>query len=156
MQKHAIGLEELFEDNFFLIGIHTTLEDFRLAYLLNQTLKTHLKKDKQSLIFKRQKKSSAFTIFTYNSPKYEDRWDLISNCSVVDVKKNENELLLPSQIRTYLIPERKKIDYFIKITGNITQDYIKKTVKKIQSIDQIITSYFIDKNTLKSKEYLIF
>ena len=45
---------------------------------------------------------------------------------------------------------------FIKITGNITQDYIRKTVKKIQSIDQIVTSYFIDKNTLKSKEYLIF
>ena len=156
MQKHAIGLNELYEDNFSLIGIHTTLEDFRLAYLLNQTLKTQLIKDKQSLILKKQRKSSAFTIFTYNSLKYEDRWDLISNSSVVDVKKDESELLLPSEIKTYLIPERKTIDYFIKITGNITQDYIRKTVKKIQSIDQIVTSYFIDKNILKSKEYLIF
>lgn len=156
MQKHAIGLEELYEDDFYLIGIHTSLEDCRLAYLLNQTLKMRLKRDVNCLQFKKQKYSSSFAVYTYNSPKYEDRWDLIANSTILESHNIQGQLLLPSEVKTYLIPERKTIDYFIKITGNITQDYIKKTVKKIKSIDQIITSYFIDINTIKSKEYLIF
>ena len=41
MQIHSLGLEDFYEDNYTLIGIHTALEDFKLAYLLNNNLNTH-------------------------------------------------------------------------------------------------------------------
>ncbi|MAD97573.1 MAG: hypothetical protein CMB99_09640 [Flavobacteriaceae bacterium] len=156
MQMHAIGFDEFDEDDFFLIGIHTTLEDYRLAYLLNVTLKTNLKKANNYLMLNTRKKKASFSIFTYENPKYEDQWDLISNSSKTEITDEDNPLLVNTEIKTFLIPEQKKIDYFIKITGNVTLDYVKRTAKKIQSIEQIITSYFIDNKTLKSKEYLIF
>ena len=38
MQIHSLGLDSLCEDEYSLIGIHTTLEDYKLAYLLNRIL----------------------------------------------------------------------------------------------------------------------
>lgn len=156
MPIHALGLEEFEEEDFFLIAIHTSLEDFRLAYLLNVALKMNLERSKNCLNLIRLKKKVSFSVFSHNSSKYEDQWDLISNRTSVAQETETNTLPLNSDAKAVLIPEQKKIDYFIKITGNIPQGYIKKTVRRIQSIDQIITSYYIDKNTLKSKEYLIF
>ncbi|PIX13298.1 MAG: IPExxxVDY family protein, partial [Flavobacteriaceae bacterium CG_4_8_14_3_um_filter_31_8] len=67
-----------------------------------------------------------------------------------------SQLLLTTETKTFLIPEKKKIDYFIKFSGEIETSFIANIIKKIKSIDQIITTYSIDKNTLKSKDFLIF
>ena len=40
MQVHSLDIEDFYEDNYTLIGIHTALEDFKLAYLLNNNLDT--------------------------------------------------------------------------------------------------------------------
>ena len=40
MQVHSFDIEDFCEDNYTLIGIHTALEDVKLAYLLNKHLKT--------------------------------------------------------------------------------------------------------------------
>jgi hypothetical protein len=56
----------------------------------------------------------------------------------------------------YLIPEKKKVDYFLKLEGDFDYEYIAKTVDQINKINQVITSYTIDSNILKSKEFLIF
>ena len=39
MQIHALGLGDFCEEEYSLIGIHTALEDYKLAYLLNKNLK---------------------------------------------------------------------------------------------------------------------
>lgn len=153
---HALGIDEFYEDEFFLVGIHTALEDFRLAYLLNVALKTSLIKTNDNLMLNNVKKKACFSIFTYENPKYEDQWDLIANSSKTEIYTEDNPLLVNTEIKSFLIPELKKVDYFLKITGNLTSEYVNKTIKKIQSIEQIITSYLIDQKKLKSKEYLIF
>ena len=33
MQVHSLDIEDFYEDNYTLIGIHTALEDFKLANL---------------------------------------------------------------------------------------------------------------------------
>ena len=38
MQVYALELEDFCEEEYSLIGIHTALEDYRLAYLLNKNL----------------------------------------------------------------------------------------------------------------------
>ena len=41
MQVYSLDIDDFNEDNYTLIGIHTALEDFKLAYLLNKNLDTH-------------------------------------------------------------------------------------------------------------------
>lgn len=155
MQIHSLGLE-LYEEEYNLIGIHTTLEDYKLAYLLNKKLGTSFYKSKEDLNFEKLNKQSSFSIFNYSNSTYDFEWFLIANSSKRENQTESNELLITSETKTYLIPEKKKIDFFIKITGSVDYSYIAETIDKIKTIDQVITSYSIDKNTLKSKDFLIF
>lgn len=156
MQIHSLGFDDFYDDEFSLIGIHTTVEDFRLAYLLNQNLVTGFQKCREDLSFSNLKDNASFSLFNYTNHKFDYEWFLIANSSKRENQTQSNELLLTTETKTYLIPEKKKVDFFIKISGSIEYDYIVNTVNKIKNIKEIITSYYIDKNTLKSKDYLIF
>lgn len=156
MQIHSLGLEDFCEDEYSLIGIHTALEDFKLAYLLNKNLGTSFYKSREDLNFENQQKKASFSIFNYASTKYDFDWFLIANSSKRENQTELNELLLTSETKTYLIPEKKKVDFFIKISGDLAYSFVLETVGKIKKIDQVITSYSIDKYTLKSKDFLIF
>jgi hypothetical protein len=156
MQIHSLGLEDFCEEEYSLIGIHTALEDFKLAYLLNKNLNTSFYKSKEDLKFENQQKNASFSIFNYSNTEYDFDWFLIANSSKRENQTESNELLLISETKAYLIPEKKKVDFFIKISGDLSFSFLSETVDKIKKIDQIITSYSIDKKTLKSKDFLIF
>lgn len=156
MQVHSLGLDDFYEEDFSLIGIHTTLEDYKLAYLLNKNLSIKFKKSIEDLSFKKDKNSPSFSYFNYHNNKYDFEWVLIANSSKRENQTESNELLLTTETKSYLVPEKKKVDFFIKIKGELDYSFIVETVDKVKKIDQIITSYPIDKNTLKSKDFLIF
>ena len=156
MQIHSLGLEDFCEEEYSLIGIHTALEDFKLAYLLNKNLNTSFYESKEDLKFENQQKNASFSIFNYSNTEYDFDWFLIANSSKRENQTESNELLLISETKAYLIPEKKKVDFFIKISGDLSFSFLSETVDKIKKIDQIITSYSIDKKTLKSKDFLIF
>ena len=50
MQIHSLSLD-VFEEEYSLIGIHTTLEDYKLAYILNKRLGIKLGKCRDDLKF---------------------------------------------------------------------------------------------------------
>ena len=156
MQIHSLDLDDFCEEEYSLIGIHTALEDFKLAYLLNKSLCTSFYKSRENLNFQNQRKKASFSIFNYTSVKYGFDWFLIANSSKRENQTESNELLLISETKTYLIPEKKKVDFFLKISGDLAYSFVLEIVDKIKKIDQVITSYSIDKNTLKSKDFLIF
>lgn len=156
MQIHSLGLDDFNEDNYTLIGIHTALEDFKLAYLLNNNLNTHFSRANFSLDFEKNDNKASFSIYNYTNEKYDYEWYLISN-SYKEEKVNEGDTLaLSTETITYLIPEKKRVDYFIKIVGETNQELVSKTIDKIKTIGQVVTSYTIETDTLKSKEFLIF
>ena len=156
MQIHALGLEDFCEEEYSLIGIHTALEDYKLAYLLNKNLKTQFYKSQNNLEFENDKNNASFSIYNFSSKKYDFDWFLIANSFKRENQTESNELRLTTETKTYLIPEKKKVDFFIKISGEVDVDFVISAVQKIKNIEQIITSYSIDKNTLKSKDFLIF
>ncbi len=156
MQIHALGLEDFCEEEYSLIGIHTALEDYKLAYLLNKNLKTQFYKSQNNLEFENDKNKASFSIYNFSSKKYDFDWFLIANSFKRENQTESNELRLTTETKTYLIPEKKKVDFFIKISGEVDVDFVISAVQIIKNIEQIITSYSIDKNTLKSKDFLIF
>ena len=143
------------EDDYSLIGIHSTEEDYRLAYLLNKHLKTKLTRFKQHLDFKNS--TAEFPLFEYKDEKNFINYYLINNKHLQFVHNQNNEGLFGgSSTVSYLIPEKKKVDFFLKIEGCSRQNFIKNLVERLKKIDQIITSYSLETNTLKSKDNLIF
>jgi hypothetical protein len=156
MQTHSLSLDILSDEEYSLIGIHTTLEDFKLAYLLNKNLGTRFCKSKKDLSFEKMPEKTSFSLFNYSNINYDFEWFLLANSSKKETQTGLSQLLLTSETKTYLIPEKKKVDFFIKIAGSVQYSFVVETVNKIKTIDQVITSYSIDKNTLKSKDFLIF
>lgn len=156
MQVHTLGSDDFCEEEYSLIGIHTTLEDYRLAYLLNKNLQTHFFKSEKDLEFETEKNKKSFSIYNFCSTTYDYEWFLIANSFKKENKTRSNELLATIETKTYLIPEKKKVDFFIKISGEVDIFFVSKTIDQIKNIEQVITSYSIDKNTLKSKDFLIF
>ena len=65
MQVHSLDIEDFYEDNYTLIGIHTALEDFKLAYLLNNNLDTLFSKATYSLDFESKHSKASFSVYNY-------------------------------------------------------------------------------------------
>jgi hypothetical protein len=55
--------------------------------------------------------------------------------------------------RPYLIPERKEVDYFLKMEG---EEYGLKVLAVLLSVPKVITAYRLETSKLKSKYNLIY
>ena len=144
------------EDEYALIGIHSAEEDYRLAYLLNKHLHTQLTRYKDCLDF--ENSTAEFPFFEYKDPHTFINYYLINNKHAQFVNNSHNKGLFDGNYSTisYLIPEKKNVDYFLKIEGCNRPNFMIEWVKKLNNLAPIITSYTIDANTLKSKDHLIF
>ena len=147
---------EMEEDDYSLVGIHSTEEDYRLAFLLNKYLHIKLKRYKDNLDFQNSK--AEFPLFEFKDEHNFINYYLINNKHTQFVHNQENAGLFGGNYSTisYLIPEKKKIDFFLKIEGCYREIFIKNLIDKLNTINQIITSYSIETSTLKSKDHLIF
>ncbi|MBY0486174.1 MAG: IPExxxVDY family protein [Flavobacteriaceae bacterium] len=162
MAVHKISIEDFEEDDYHLIAIHTSLEDYRLAYFLNRDLDICLSKnesDVQSLV--KQGKTS-FVRFTYEDENKIINWDLVQNKNeVVGIENIENRDLFSNSTNSfsstaYLLPEYKKVDFLLKIGNAEKEININEIVSKINSIDNINMVYSVDVDKIKSKNNLIF
>ncbi|QCX37118.1 IPExxxVDY family protein [Aureibaculum algae] len=148
----SLGFE--FEHDYTLIAINSTLEDYRLAYLLNREFNIRLNCQPEGLSFK--DKNCTFTFFDYECSSSFSSWSLLANKLIyTSVSINANDLFKEESKINYLINEKKEIDYFLKINGETEFDEFQ-LIKKIKSIKGVITSFNVIPQTLKSKDYLIF
>ncbi len=156
MQVHSLELNDFSDNNYTLIGIHSTLEEYKLAYLLNQKINTRFVRAEYSLDFENKNNNATFSVYEFINTEFSQSWFLISNQYSNHLEETSTGLFKTNEITIYLIPEKKKVDFFLKLEGDFNYDYITKKVEEINSINQVITSYRIDPNTLKSKDFLIF
>lgn len=156
MQVHTVSLEDFSCADYHILGIHSALEDYQLAYLLNSFLRVHFKRCANDIDLKTKTNESFFPLYEFTDDHNDNVWYLISNVYKTNSKDRFNGLFAESETRSYLIPEKKKVDYFLKIEGEFTENKIENIKGVIHQIPGVITSYNIDTNTLKSKEFLIF
>jgi len=144
-----------YEHDYTLIGIHTTLEDYRTAFFLNRSLNIHLKRNEDDLDF--ESKKCSFPFYEYQNEKTLNSWYLISNKFIQthSVTQDLNNLFAQETKIEFLIPEKSQIDYFLKISEENNTEFIQKILHKINNTYKIITSYIIDPYTLKSRDNLI-
>jgi len=156
MQIHSLELDDFSDNTYTLIGIHTTLEEFKLAYSLNQKINTKFEKATYRLDFENKNNNASFSIYEHLNTKFSHNWFLIANQYKNQLQGIKTGLFSTGDVTTYLMPEKKKVDFFLKLEGVFESKFIVKTVNNINAIDQVITSYTINPMTLKSKDFLIF
>ena len=151
----VLSLEYEYEHDYMLIGINSTLEEYRLAYLLNKNLNIKLERMSKDLDF--TNKECSFTIYGFDCDITFSSWAFINNKNVaIRQTPDQSNLFLEESKTSFLIQEKKKIDYFLKIDGAIETTQMQSILDKIKTIKGVIASYVIDPQTLKSKDYLIF
>ena len=159
---HKVYIEDFEEVDYHIIAIHTSLEDYRLAYFLNRDLEICLSKSTVDIQFQVKKGKTSFARFTFEDEKKVINWDLIQNKNeVVGVENNAIQDLFSNTKNTfsssaYLLSEFKKVDFFLKIENAANEINVSEIVSKINAIDSITMVYSIDKETIKSKNNLIF
>lgn len=158
LKLHDLDFE--LEHDYNLICIHTTLEDYRLAYFINETLSVNLKRKDEDLDFNNNKES--FSLYEYHNKSCFLTYNLLANkCMLVEYKTSRknalfyNTLLSQAQI-SYLIDDKKQVDFFLKITGDLSLQQINCVTDRLNTIQQVITVYTTDPKQLKQKEHLIF
>ena len=144
MAVKKLLLDDFFEEEqYILIGIHCTLEDYRLAFLINQVL------------------DISFSLYEFNQEKQHIIYYLVANsCKVKqDQQQDINSLFSNEAFLTtnkYLLPEFKKVNYLLKVETEFPLNKEKLILNKLLKIPQIVTAYSIDVDNLKTKNNLIF
>jgi hypothetical protein len=160
MAVHKLILDDAFDEVLYtLIAMHCTLEDYRLAYLLNKHLGISLIRKASDLDYKNS--SVSYSIYEWEDTKQLVTWSLVSNiCKTETLQKVDYKSLFDTQqsiTKTFhLLPEYKSVNYFLKIDSEFSFSKEKYILDNILSIPQIATAYSIDSSQLKSKDNLIF
>jgi hypothetical protein len=162
MAVHKLNIEDFEENDYYVIAIHTSLEDYRLAYYLNRELGISLSKNKFDIGTQIKKVKTSFTRFTFDDEQKLVLWDLVENKKVVETNEIDSNIDLFSNTKssfsttTYLLPEYKKVDFFIKIENAESEIDLDKVISKISKIEAIKLVYSLAKENIKSKNNLIF
>ena len=161
MPAHRLVLDEVFEEAYKLIAIHCSVEEYKLAYLLNKHLNLRLARSRKDIDFQIQGAHVLFALYSFEDQfKYCDYY-LVSNISKAEGKStaSPNSLFGEKEVtlkKSYLLPEFKKVDFFLKIEEEISGISEKLLLEKIKEIPQVSMAYSIDNQQIKSKENLIF
>ena len=160
MAVHKLILDDVFDEvDCTLIAIHCTIEDYRLAYLLNKYLNINLARKASNLDFSFD--NAIYSIFEWENQKQLTTWSLFSNICKTEIYKQDNfNSLFNTEEKitktTYLIPEHKAVNYFLKVDNEFNLSEEKDILNNILNIHQVVTGFSIDINQLKSKDNLIF
>jgi hypothetical protein len=162
MTVHKLHLDEFDEIDYQLIAIHSPLEDYRLAYFINQNLPINLKKSNCNIHINSKEGETQFTRFIFEDEKKDIAWNLIQNQNDIFVSSQPgNQGLFADSsnkfsTKIYLIPEFKKVNYFLKIENAESAIDISKIANCIKKIDKVSTVYVVEAEKIKSKNNLIF
>ena len=148
-------LDFINDEKFFLIALHSNVEIFFLAYLLNKNLKTSFKKMKYNVI--NNENNYLFERYQSIDKNKREKMDLFSNKSALKKNQTTDQVfsLFDSNYfkKFFFIDEFKDVDFFIKKDSINNLDLL---IKKIKLIEEIESSYLVDEKLLKNKENLIF
>lgn len=140
MKKTKLFVEHHYE--FELLGFVAPLKDYKMAWAINQLLKTKLARSEDYVL--EFTDGSKLSISQFKETKEHGFLQLLKNKS-----HHESEALL------YLIPELKMVDYFLLVqdfTGELDlNDYIGR-LSESPLIQNVVK---LDINKIKSKENLL-
>lgn len=149
-------LDETPEEEVSLIALYSSVEIFRVIYHLNRVLEMRLERTKKDIDFITADSISNYPLYHFYDENMDADYYVVANKARIKPtasEKPESLFKTHSSYTTYLIPERKNVDYFFKIERRFQ---INDLLKKIKEIRQISAVHQEDISRIKSYKNLIF
>ncbi len=127
--------------DFVLLAITAPLKDYILCYKINKQLSIDFCWINELELF----------FNTDEEPFYFSRYYFKELQSETDFY-----LLVNKGTKGFLVPEMKKVDFFLLIRNYIDREDLKKVISGLTKIPEVLVAAEIDPKKLKSKENLIF
>jgi hypothetical protein len=162
MAHHKLVLEELPSDEFSLIAIHCSTEAYKMAFTLNKHLGLRLHRRRTDLDFSSDGLDVFFELYEFDQTERYTTFSLLANkCKTTTARTTASGSLFETEpteemVTKFLVPEFKKVDFFLKIETDQDIVPIRKYVSKIAEIKQVISAYEVSLDKLKSKNHLIY
>lgn len=137
MSKILLSFDEDYD--FTLVGISCHSKDYRLCWEINKALNIDLIR-KDDLEIRKKGNVNSHSFYEYVDEENYLEYFLISN-------RGDNG---------FLIPEQKRVDFFLMAKGNISDNHTNDIICKINALSLVLTSFSIDPELLKSKQNLLF
>ena len=121
MNNHKLSLNQ-YSDNYHLIAIHSNLEEYRLAFFLNEKLNINLKRKNNDISLNETKAN--YSVYEYLEEAMYLKWIFFSNKSLVSEASINEALNLFNQEsfvqnEICLINQPKGVDYFLIIENGV-------------------------------------
>ncbi len=127
--------------DFVLVAITAQLKDYVFCHKINKQLATDFcKVTDLELLFNADEDFFYFSRYFYLMPETGTEFYILAN------KGTEG----------FLVPEMKKVDFFLLIRNYIDMDELKAVISGINKIPDVLVAAEVDPKKLKSKENLIF
>jgi hypothetical protein len=111
--------------SFTIIGISCHLKDYRLSFMLNQSLPAGFKKMEDF--------PGVFSLYLYRDEECRNSFYLLSN-------RNEERILFP---------ELKQTDFIMLVDGPFKRARLDRMLKTIRAIPNVLTAFDIQVGSLK-------
>lgn len=155
-----LNIADSYSDEKTLLAIQSNLEDYRLAFFINVTLRLQLSKENKSITLTSKSIESHFSHYLFDDENNYLTWRLINNHSTSSEEKTlsaQKDLFSQSEeniaLTTFLIPELKRFDYLLIIDE--TDDFFdaEGIVCQLEGIPNVSAVYLSDCLQIK-KEHL--
>lgn len=122
-------------DDIHLIGINSTLVDYKLAYHFNNTLKFSFIRLDEALL----DTVSPYAFFYFNAGENNNAYNLVAlrNKEHVCIKLNP------------------QIDYLLIVRNHITDDKLNQLVKSIRGLNGVTYAYLMDLNKIPTLDLVL-
>jgi hypothetical protein len=156
VKKIILSFEDDFELDYHILALHTSIEDFRLAFHLNRTL---------SIFFQREEKHKiCIDINESSNPRFyycfDDKHEFISyflleNKHQYSQKSESAGLFADEEIitDTYFIENDRKANFILILKGESIDYKIAEISKKLKKENFIRSIYIIPTDKIKNKHY---
>jgi len=135
LSKHRLDFE--YTIDFELVGVVSAVQEYKMAYLLNQQLKLQFKRTTDWEVTYPKKKDLQYF------KKYDFKDELLKR--VFYLIKNKNNSF-------HCLPELSILDYLFIISGDITKDELSQYHHQIKKIPIISSALIIEADKIKNIE----
>ncbi len=136
-------LEISFIFEFELLGLRSSVKEFKLAWSINNSLEIELIKQPDYEIQFRDGLMGKISLYTFDTEN-----------STISLLKNRLVESSDGKVR-FLIPELSHIDYFIRIDGDSYPNTPEKISTNLKGLETVEYLSAFNPNDLKSKENLL-
>jgi len=156
-----LSLDEFLFEEFKLIAIQTSLEDYKFAFTLNKIFEMYFIKETEEIVLTNENGTGYFSYFTFLDSNNHLKWSLIQNNSFVRNNTSQKNSLFTEidhefDSQFHLIPELKIFDYLLKVE-NIDAHYdIETFIFNLVNLKNISAVYLAEIDQIKSINNLIF